>query len=155
MNERSGAAPGKGAVCQFLLKSPEETRQLGLRIAERLKAGDLLAMSGDLGAGKTTLTKAIAEGLGVREMVQSPSYTILREYHSGRLPLYHFDVYRLEDPSEMYELGYEEYFYGDGVSVVEWAGQVADFLPPGALRLRMEYGAAEDERVCTIEGMEL
>lgn len=128
---------------------------MGRRLAESLKAGDVLALTGDLGAGKTTLTKAVAEGLGVTELVVSPTFNIIREYRSGRLPLYHFDVYRIGHEDEMYELGYEEYFFGDGVCVVEWAELIEGLLPENAVRIRVEYGAGEEERICTIEGMEV
>ena len=108
-------------------------------------------MVGDLGTGKTTLTKAIAQGLGVRETITSPTFTIVKEYDSGRLPLYHFDVYRIGDIDEMYELGYEEYFYGEGVSVVEWADIIEELIPDEAVRINIEYGPNEGERIyrCT------
>ena len=95
-----------------------ETREFGIALAKRLKPGSIVALIGDLGTGKTTLTKSIAEGLGISEMITSPTFTIVHEYHSGRLPLYHFDVYRVGDVEQMYEIGCEEYFFGDGVCVV-------------------------------------
>ncbi len=108
-------------VEKFISKNEKQTEELGLRLAEGLKAGTVIALIGDLGSGKTALTKAIAKGLGIEQQVTSPTFTIIQEYSGGRLPLYHFDVYRLEDEEDMYELGYEEYFYGDGVCVIEWA----------------------------------
>ena len=115
---------------------------------ELQRSGTLLInLMASPGAGKTTLTKYIAEGLGVTEHVQSPTFTIVREYHSGRMPLYHFDVYRIDDPDEMFEIGYEEYFYGDGLCVVEWADKIEELLPEGTRIIRLSYGGAEEERI--------
>ena len=127
------------------------TKEYGYRLAEEAVPGQVIALIGDLGAGKTTLTKYIAEGLGVTEHVQSPTFTIVREYHSGRMPLYHFDVYRIDDSEEMYEIGYEEYFYGDGLCVVEWADKIEDLLPEDAKVIRLAYGGAEEERIVEAE----
>ena len=123
------------------------TKEYGYRLAEEAVPGQVIALIGDLGAGKTMLTKYIAEGLGVTEHVQSPTFTIVREYHSGRMPLYHFDVYRIDDPDEMFEIGYEEYFYGDGLCVVEWADKIEELLPEGTRIIRLSYGGAEEERI--------
>ena len=133
------------------INGTKEMRQFGLQLAEELAPGSVIALSGDLGAGKTTLTQAIAEGLGVREPVSSPTFLLIKEYDSGRLPLYHFDVYRLDDPDELLELGYEDYFYGDGVCVIEWADRIEDLLPEDALRFRLSYGEDEDQRTITKE----
>lgn len=103
------------------MKNEAETVEFGAEIGRKAVAGAVIALTGDLGAGKTTLTKAIAAGLGVEDVITSPTFNIVKEYDTGRLPLYHFDVYRIGDEDEMYELGYEEYFYGEGVCVVEWA----------------------------------
>ena len=103
------------------IKSEYETRQFGEELARTLKPGDVIALIGDLGTGKTTLTKYIARELGIMQAITSPTFTIICEYKDGRLPLYHFDVYRLNSADEMLELGYEEYFFGDGVCIVEWA----------------------------------
>lgn len=127
------------------------TKAYGYKLAEAAVPGQVIALIGDLGAGKTTLTKYIAEGLGVTEHVQSPTFTIVREYYSGRLPLYHFDVYRIDDPEEMYEIGYEEYFYGDGLCVVEWADKIEELLPEGTKIIRLSYGGAEEERIAEDE----
>ena len=132
---------------KLTLKSEQETEKYGIELGRKVKPGTVIALTGDLGAGKTTLTKAIAKGLGVTETVTSPTFTVVKEYRSGRLPLYHFDVYRIGDPEEMYELGYEEYFYGDGVCVVEWADLIEELLPGDAVRIRIDYGASEGERV--------
>ena len=136
---------------KVIIENEDETKVFGRRMAAGIKAGDVIALIGDLGTGKTSLTKYIAEGLGVAEEVTSPTYTIINEYMSGRLPLYHFDVFRLAGEEEMYELGFEEYFYGGGVSVVEWADKVAGLIPEGSTVIRMAYGDSEFERVYEIE----
>lgn len=136
---------------EVIIRNEEDTRAFGLELGKSLKPGTVLALIGDLGTGKTTLTKYIAEGLGVAEMLTSPTFTIVREYHSGRLPLYHFDVYRLESADDLFEIGAEEYLYGGGVSIVEWADQVAEILPDETLCIFIEYGEREGERIykCT------
>ena len=138
----------------MIIKGEEQMRALGEKLAKEAVPGQVIALVGDLGTGKTTLTKAIAKGLGIEEPITSPTFTIVHEYHSGRMPLYHFDVYRLGDPDEMFELGYEEYFYGEGLCVVEWADLVADLLPEEARIFRLEYGSSEDERIVTEIGAE-
>ena len=132
-----------------LLRDEQEVRSFGICLGEKASPGQIIALSGDLGAGKTTLTKAIAEGLGIRETVTSPTFTIVKEYRSGRLPLFHFDVYRIGDIDEMYELGYEEYFFGDGVCVIEWADLIEELIPEDAMRIEIAYGQTEGERVYT------
>ena len=134
------------------IASEKETEKLGEAIGRAAVPGMVIALIGDLGTGKTTLTKSIARGLGVTETVTSPTFNIIREYRSGRIPLFHFDVYRIADPEEMYELGYEEYFYGDGVCVVEWADLIEELLPEDAVIIRMNRGASEEEREYIIEG---
>lgn len=133
------------------IKGEEETYAFGAKLADKLKPGTVIAMVGDLGTGKTTLTKAIAKGLGVKETVTSPTFTIVKEYEDGKMPLYHFDVYRIGDIDEMYELGYEEYFYGQGVCIVEWADIIEELIPDDAIRINIEYGVNEGERIyqCT------
>ena len=132
---------------RITIKNQEETEQFGRKLAEQAAPGTILALTGDLGTGKTTLTKAIAKGLGIRETVTSPTFTIVREYDSGRMPLYHFDVYRIGDVSEMDELGYEEYFFGDGICVIEWADLIEEILPEDAMRIHISYGPGEEERI--------
>lgn len=136
---------------KLILKNEEETRAFGLELGASLRKGDIVALIGDLGTGKTALTKYIAEGLGIQEVITSPTFTIVQEYRQGRLPLYHFDVYRIGDPEEMYELGYEEYFYGDGVCVIEWADLIEELLPEYTKTIRIEYGKNQEERIyqCT------
>ena len=131
----------------FTVKNPEETENLAERFAKNAEPGTVIAMNGDLGAGKTTFTKALAKGLGIEETVTSPTFNIVKEYRGGRLPLYHFDVYRIEDPEEMYELGYEEYFYGEGVCAVEWAEKIEELIPADAVRIQILYGKEEGERI--------
>ena len=133
------------------IASEKETERIGEAIGRASEPGTVVALIGDLGTGKTTLTKSIARGLGVTETVTSPTFNIIREYKSGRIPLYHFDVYRIGDPDEMFELGYEEYFYGDGICVVEWADIIEELLPEDAVIIRIERGASEEEREYRIE----
>jgi tRNA threonylcarbamoyladenosine biosynthesis protein TsaE len=134
------------------IENEAETAAFGRELAERACPGTVIALIGELGTGKTTLTKAIAEGLGVTETVTSPTFTMIKEYGSGRLPLYHFDVYRVGGAEGMYALGFEEYFYGNGVTVVEWANLVEELLPPDAITVRLEYGRDADERFATTAG---
>ena len=133
------------------IASEKETERIGEAIGQAAEPGTVVALIGDLGTGKTTLTKSIARGLGVTETVTSPTFNIIREYKSGRIPLYHFDVYRIGDPDEMFELGYEEYFYGDGICVVEWADIIEELLPEDAVIIRIERGADDEEREYRIE----
>jgi len=132
---------------KIFIKNEDETKKFGVALANEIKAGDVIALVGDLGTGKTALTKYIAGALGVNEDVTSPTFTIIKEYKSGRLPLYHFDVYRISGEEEMNELGYQEYFYGDGVCVVEWADKIAGVIPAGSTVIRMSYGSNESERI--------
>ena len=137
---------------ELIIKNENETREFGLKLAEELRTGDVLALIGDLGTGKTALTGYIAQGLGISDNIVSPTFTIVREYTDGRLPLYHFDVYRLADSEEMFDIGAEEYFYEKGgVCVIEWADIVEDILPADTKYIYIEYGASEGERIykCT------
>lgn len=136
---------------ELIIRNEEDTKQFALTLANTLEKGDVIALVGNLGTGKTTLTKYIAKGLGIDDMITSPTFTIVQEYKSGRLPLYHFDVYRIMDIEEMYEMGYEEYFFGDGVSIVEWADQIEEIIPEDAKVIFIEYGSNEGERIykCT------
>ena len=155
------------------IENEEETRAFGMELVKNAVPGQVIALMGDLGTGKTALTRYIAEGLGITGRISSPTFTIVKEYHSGRIPLYHFDVYRLagdndilsgQDISgeegrpireramdELFNIGADEYFDGDGLTVIEWADLIEEALPEDALKIYMEYGEKEDQRIykCT------
>ncbi len=136
----------------LILKSTEDTNALGARLAEEAKPGTVIALTGDLGAGKTTLTKAIAKGLGISETLTSPTFTIVCEYDSGRLPLFHFDVYRVHDSEELFEIGFEDYMHKGGLCVIEWADLLEEgMLPEDTVRIKLSYGENDDERIAEIE----
>lgn len=122
--------------------SPDETKDLAFKLAGFLKAGDVLALFGDLGAGKTCFTQGLALGLAVKRPVKSPTFQIIREYE-GRLPLYHFDLYRLGEAEELYEIGYEDYVYGNGVTVIEWPGRAEELLPEARLEIHLKSTGQE------------
>ncbi|MCO7128007.1 tRNA (adenosine(37)-N6)-threonylcarbamoyltransferase complex ATPase subunit type 1 TsaE [Sporolactobacillus shoreicorticis] len=130
---------------QWITHAPEETMHFSERLAVFLKPGDVLTLSGDLGAGKTVFTKGLAKGLGIQEMVNSPTFTIVKEYQSGRLPLYHMDVYRISDEED---IGLEDYFDQDGVTVIEWAENIPSWLPDDRLSITIER-VNERERTIT------
>lgn len=132
---------------------PEDTYALGKRLGEAAKAGDVFCLNGDLGVGKTVFTQGFACGLGITEPVNSPTFTIVQQYDGGRLPLYHFDVYRIGDVSEMDEVGYEDCFYGDGVTLIEWSGLISEILPPHVTEVTIEKDLAQgfDYRKITVE----
>lgn len=118
--------------------SAEETFALGRQIGQQAKAGEVYTLIGDLGVGKTVLTQGVAAGLGIEEPVNSPTFTIVQIYEEGRLPFYHFDVYRIGDVEEMEEIGYEDCFYGDGICLIEWADLIEEILPPAYCRITIE-----------------
>ena len=122
----------------------EETYALGKELGEQAAAGAVFTLNGDLGVGKTVFAQGFAEGLGITEAVNSPTFTILQVYEEGRLPLYHFDVYRIEDPEEMYEVGFDDYLYGQGVCLIEWAEQVAELLPRERTDITIEKDLSKD-----------
>ena len=137
---------------QITTHSADETQALGQRLAKRLLPGDVIAYFGDLGAGKTALTRGIAQGLGVTDLVTSPTYTIVNEYLTGRIPLFHFDMYRLGSSDELFDIGWEDYLARGGVCAVEWSENVEDALQ-GAIRVTIEKDPFEaDTRRITIEG---
>lgn len=109
--------------------SAEETMELGRQLGKSAQPGDVYTLIGDLGVGKTVLTQGIAEGLGIQESICSPTFTIVQVYEEGRMPFYHFDVYRIGDIEEMDEIGYEDYFYGEGLTMIEWANLIEEILP--------------------------
>ena len=118
--------------------SPEETFAFGKWIGENALPGQVYTLVGDLGVGKTVFTQGVAEGLGITEPVNSPTFTIMQIYESGRLPLYHFDVYRIADVCEMDEIGYEDYFFGKGVCLIEWAGLISEIIPDEHISVTIE-----------------
>lgn len=134
----------------------EETYALGKKIGERAKPGMVLSLIGDLGVGKTVFTQGLAKGLGIEEPISSPTFTIVQVYEEGRLPFYHFDVYRIGDIEEMDEIGYEDYFYGDGVSLIEWANLIEEILPEDIVRVTIEKDLDKgfDYRKIMVEGIE-
>ena len=131
--------------------SPEQTELLGKKLAARLKPGDVIAYYGDLGAGKTAFTRGLAAGLGVTECVTSPTYTIVNEYLSGRMPLFHFDMYRLSSSEELFDIGWEDYLARGGVCAVEWSENVADALERDTVRVDIRRGGEESRRVISVE----
>lgn len=134
----------------------EDTFALGERIGRNALPGEVYTLIGDLGVGKTAFTKGVAKGLGIEEAVSSPTFTIVQIYEEGRLPLYHFDVYRIGDIEEMEEIGFEDYLYGQGVSLIEWADLIRDILPPSYQEIRIEKNLEKgfDYRRITIERIE-
>lgn len=137
--------------------SAEETFRLGKRMGEQARAGEVYCLNGDLGTGKTVFTQGFAAGLGIAGPVNSPTFTILQQYEEGRLPLSHFDVYRIGDVEEMEEIGYEDCFYGEGVSLVEWSDLIREIIPENAVRITIEKDLERgfDYRRITVEGKEL
>jgi tRNA threonylcarbamoyladenosine biosynthesis protein TsaE len=138
-------------VERALTRSTEETLELAATIGELLRAGDVLSLVGDLGAGKTVFARGVARALGVTEPVVSPSFTIVREY-DGRMPLVHVDVYRIDTVQELHDLGFEELVRDDAVTLVEWGDMIDGLLPRDRLDVRLALGATDDERVVEIEG---
>lgn len=133
--------------------SPEETFAIGFRLGQEAVPGEVFTMVGDLGVGKTVFTQGVAAGLGIEEPVNSPTFTIVQVYEEGRLPFYHFDVYRIGDIEEMDEIGYEDYFYGEGVTMIEWANLIEEILPDTYREIRIEKNLEKgfDYRLITIE----
>ena len=128
----------------------KETIQLAENISKYLKKGDVLCLTGDLGTGKTHFSKGIAKGLKVDENITSPTFTIVNEYRSGILPLFHFDVYRVNDTNEILDIGFDEYIYGDGVTLIEWANLIEEILPDNFLHIKIEKTDHENERKFTL-----
>ena len=133
--------------------SEKETRELGERLGRNAVPGNIYTLTGDLGTGKTVFTQGFARGLGISEHVNSPTFTIVQEYDGGRLPFYHFDVYRIGDIEEMDEIGYEDYFYGNGVCLIEWAELIEELLPERRTEVRIEKDLEKgfDYRKITME----
>jgi len=133
-------------------RSAQETYELGLKIGKEAKKGQVYTMVGDLGVGKTVFTQGMAHGLGIKEPISSPTFTIVQVYEEGRLPFYHFDVYRIGDIEEMDEIGYEDYFYGNGVTMIEWANLIEEILPETYREVQIEKDLEKgfDYRTITI-----
>lgn len=133
--------------------SPEETFEAGKRLGEEAGSGQVYCLDGDLGVGKTVFTQGFARGLGIEGTVNSPTFTIVQQYDEGRLPLYHFDVYRIGDISEMDEIGYEDCFYGEGVCLIEWASLIEEIIPERAIEIHIEKDLEKgfDYRKITVE----
>ncbi|MBS5621243.1 tRNA (adenosine(37)-N6)-threonylcarbamoyltransferase complex ATPase subunit type 1 TsaE [Eubacterium sp.] len=135
--------------------SEKETFELGKNLGEQAKAGQIFCLNGDLGVGKTVFTQGFAKGLDIEENVNSPTFTIIQVYEEGRIPLYHFDVYRIGDPEEMYEIGYEEYFFGEGVCLIEWSKLIEELIPEEAINIEIDKNLEKglDYRKITVEGL--
>ena len=140
---------------QYITHSPEETRALGCKLAQALWGGAVVAFTGDLGAGKTAFVSGMAEGLGIEERVTSPTFTIVNEYEGGRLPLFHFDMYRLGSADELFHIGWEDYLARDGVCAVEWSENVEEALDGDTVRVDIARGEDDNTRVITMEGVQL
>ena len=145
-------------ICVIIeTENPEETFALGQKIGRAATPGQVYTLTGDLGVGKTVFTQGVASGLGITEPVNSPTFTIVQVYEEGRLPFYHFDVYRIGDIEEMDEIGYEDCFYGKGVTMIEWAELIEEILPENRISITIEKDLSRgfDYRRITIEGLEL
>ena len=134
----------------YITKGEGQTEELGRRLGERLAGGAVVAFTGDLGAGKTAFTRGLARGLGIQERVTSPTFTIVNEYEGGRLPLFHFDLYRLGSWEELYDIGWEDYLARGGVCAVEWSQRAEELLEEDTIRVDIRRGASEEERVITL-----
>ncbi len=140
---------------EFVTNSKLETEELGARLAARLEPGAVVAFTGDLGAGKTAFTRGLARGLGIPDRVTSPTFTIVNEYEGGRLPLFHFDMYRLASSEELFDIGWEDYLVRGGVCAVEWSENVSDALEEDVISVEICRGEAESRRIIHIEGVAL
>lgn len=141
---------------KYITRSFEETEAAAARLADTLKGGEVIAMYGDLGAGKTAFVRGLARALGINAHITSPTFTIVNEYE-GRLELYHFDVYRINDPEEIYEVGYEDYINSDGVCIIEWAELIEELLPQDCIRVKINKDSShgDDYREITIENSDI
>ena len=133
------------------LANLEATEKFGIKLGKFLQPGDILCLNGHLGAGKTTLSKSIGLGLDVKDYITSPTFTLINEY-TGRIPMYHFDVYRLENAHELDDLGFDDYFYGNGASIIEWAEKIENTLPKDRMVININRGSNDNERILTISG---
>mgnify|MGYP002764049119 FL=1 len=145
-------------ICVIIeTENPEETFALGQKIGRAATPGQVYTLTGDLGVGKTVFTQGVASGLGITEPVNSPTFTIVQVYEEGRLPFYHFDVYRIGDIEEMEEIGYDDYFFGEGICLIEWAELIKEILPENRISITIEKDLSRgfDYRRITIKGLEL
>lgn len=133
--------------------SVEETISLAKKLGSTITKGTTICLTGDLGTGKTHFAKGVAEGLGITSSITSPTFTIVNEYHTGRLPLYHFDVYRVHDADEILQVGFEEYIYGEGITLIEWADLIESILPDEFLQVKIEKNQTENERIITFNSV--
>lgn len=140
---------------RYVTNSEEETERLGARLGARLKPGAVVAFIGGLGAGKTAFTRGLACGLGIEERVTSPTFTIVNEYEGGRMPLFHFDMYRLGSSDELFYIGWEDYLARGGVCAVEWSENVTDALEEDAIFVEIRRGASEHQRIVSVKGVDL
>lgn len=138
-------------MLEINLRGLEETRNFGIKLGKLLVEGDILCLNGELGAGKTTMTKSIGLGLEVLDYITSPTFALINQYE-GRLPVYHFDVYRLENVEDVFDLGFDEYFFGTGVCIIEWAEKIEGLIPDDKIVIDIEKGRELDERVVRISG---
>lgn len=136
---------------EIKLNGLEDTKNFGIRFGKLLKSGDIVCLNGDLGAGKTTMTKSIGIGLSVEEYITSPTFTLINMY-KGRMVVYHFDVYRLENVDELYDLGFDEYFFGEGVCIIEWAEKIDRLIPEDRIIIDIKKTDKIDERILHITG---
>ena len=137
---------------RYISNCENDTIKIAKEFAGKLKSGDVVTLDGDLGAGKTFFTSSLCKELGVKDIVQSPTFTIVNEYKSGRIPVFHFDVYRISSPDDMYDIGFDEYLYSDGISIVEWADEVREFftMPYYEIRIYKDLNISENYRVIEI-----
>ncbi|MGL5615301.1 MAG: tRNA (adenosine(37)-N6)-threonylcarbamoyltransferase complex ATPase subunit type 1 TsaE [Sarcina sp.] len=130
---------------EFIVNNVEQTLSIGKQLGKLVNPGDILCLTGDLGTGKTHMSKGIADGLNITEHITSPTFNIVNEYHSGRLNLFHFDVYRVNDPDEIYAIGFDEYIFGNGVSLIEWANYIEEIIPEEYLYINIKKIPEEGE----------
>ncbi len=123
---------------EYISKGLEDTEKIAYEFADTLKGNEIILLEGDLGAGKTTFTKSLAKALGIKEHITSPTFTLVNEYHSGKFTLYHFDMYRLEDEDEAIEIGLDEYFNDNAISIIEWPERIKDLLPQNCIKIKIE-----------------
>ena len=137
---------------RYISNCENDTIKIAKEFAGKLKSGDVVTLDGDLGAGKTFFTSSLCKELGVKDIVQSPTFTIVNEYKSGKIPVFHFDVYRISSPDDMYDIGFDEYLYSDGISIVEWADEVREFftMPYYEIRIYKDLNISENYRVIEI-----